>query len=98
MGTHSGGTPVGSSGSRLSTSTCSGMSSLAVIDAEPPGPAGDGPARRLTAQVAELEHVSRFRVDGIAERAAQLAAEAEGSKLTEVRLRARLVGADMLRC
>jgi two-component system, cell cycle response regulator len=74
------------------------MSSLAVIDAEPPGPAGDGPARRLTAQVAELEHVSRFRVEGIAERAAQLAAEAEGSKLTEVRLRARLVGADMLRC
>lgn len=70
-------------------------SSLAVI--EPPGPAGSGPAGRLTVQVAELEIVSRLRVDGIAERAARVAAEAETSKLTEVCLRARLVGADMLR-
>src|SRR6476646_10190133 len=74
------------------------MSSLAVIDAQPPGPAGHGPAGRLIAQIAELEDISRFRVDGIAERAALAAAEAEASNLTEVCLRARLVGADMLRC
>ena len=74
------------------------MSSLAVINAEPPGPASAGPAGRLTAQVAELESVSRFRVEGIAERAAWVAAEAAALNQTEVGLRARLVGADMLRC
>ena len=74
-----------------------GVSSLAAVDAEPPGPAADGRARRLVAQVAELEVVSRFRVEGIAERAARVAAEADTSDLTEVCLRARLVGADMLR-
>src|SRR4051812_2681869 len=58
-----------------------GVSSLAVI-AEPPGPAGDGPAGRLVAQVAELENVSRLRVHGIAERAAPVAEEAEASNLT----------------
>ena len=73
------------------------MSSLAVIGAEPPGPAGDGPAGRLEAQVTELEIVSRFRVDGIAGRAELLAAKADALKLTEVSLRTRLVGADVLR-
>jgi diguanylate cyclase (GGDEF)-like protein len=74
------------------------MSSLAVLDAGSPGSAGNGPAGRLAALVAHLENVSRFQVDGIAERAALVAAEAEASGLTEVSLRARLVGADMLRC
>jgi two-component system cell cycle response regulator len=74
------------------------VTSLAVIDAEPQGPAGQGPAGRLTEQVALLENVSRLRVDGIAERAALLAAEAAALNQTEVSLRARLVGADMLRC
>ena len=41
--------------------------------------------------------MSRFRVDGIAERADLVAAEAKASNLTEVCLRAQLVGADMVR-
>lgn len=75
------------------------MFSLSVVDAGLPDP-GDDPLRRLTAQVAELEALSRFTVEGIAERAERVAAEAEaeGPELTEVRLRARLVGADMARC
>jgi two-component system, cell cycle response regulator len=73
------------------------VSSLAVLAAEPPGPAGNGRAARLIAQVAELESMSRFRVEGIAERAALVAAKAEAAHLTEVCLRARLVAADMLR-
>ena len=73
------------------------MSSLAVVGAEPPGPAGDDPAARLTAQVTELETVSRFRIDGIAEGAARVAADAEAAGLTEVGLRARLISADTLR-
>ncbi len=73
------------------------MSSLAVVDGGSPGPSGDDPTARLTAQVAELECVSRFGVDGIAEAAARVAVEAEAASLSEVCLRARLVGADVLR-
>lgn len=74
------------------------MSSLPVLDAELPDPGGVALVRRLTAQVAQLEALSRFTVEGIAERAEQVAAEADGRGLTEVRLRALLVGADMARC
>jgi len=72
------------------------VSSQAVIDAEPP-PAGGVSAGRLMAQVAELEIVSRFQLEGIAERATRVAAEADTSHLTDVCMRAQLVGADMLR-
>jgi diguanylate cyclase (GGDEF)-like protein len=71
--------------------------SPSVIAPELPHPA-DGLIRRLTAEVAELEALSRFTVEGIAERAERVAAEAEGPDLTVLRLRALLVGADMARC
>jgi two-component system cell cycle response regulator len=75
------------------------MSSLSVVGAELPGPPDrDGATARLTALLEELEARSRFSVDGIAERAGQIAAEAEAAGLTEVLQRARLVGADMARC
>ncbi|WP_040339985.1 GGDEF domain-containing protein [Candidatus Blastococcus massiliensis] len=70
---------------------------MATVDAASPGHSGDGPAGRLTAQVTDLEALSRFSVDGIAERADLVAAEAEAADLTVVRLRAQLVGADMRR-
>ena len=74
------------------------MSSPSVVAPQLPGPADDVLVRRLTAEVAELEALSRFTVEGIAERAERVATEAEGPDLTELRLRARLVGADMARC
>lgn len=74
------------------------MSSSSVVAPELPGPADDVQIRRLTAEVAELEALSRFTVEGIAERAERVAAEAEGPDLIELRLRAQLVGADMARC
>ncbi len=74
------------------------MSSLTVVDAALPGPADDGPAARLTSLLAELEALSRFSVDGIAERAERVVVEAEAAGLTEIVLRAQLVGADMVRC
>lgn len=61
-------------------------------------PADDGAAGRLVPLLAELEALSRFSVDGIADRAERVAAEAEAAGLTEVALRAQLVGADMVRC
>ena len=74
------------------------MSSPSAVAPELPGPADDAVVRRLSAEVAELEALSRFTVEGIAERAERVAAAAEGPALTELRLRARLVGADMARC
>ncbi|MBJ7451391.1 MAG: diguanylate cyclase [Blastococcus sp.] len=74
------------------------MSSPSVFAPELPGPADDLLVGRLTAEIAELEALSRFTVDGIAERAERVAAEAEDADLTELRLRALLVGADMARC
>ena len=74
------------------------MSSPSVLAPELPGPADDLLVGRLTAEIAELEALSRFTVDGIAERAERVAVEAEGADLTELRLRALLVGADMARC
>ncbi len=75
------------------------MPSLSVVDAELPGPGHDDDlVQRLTAEVTELEALSRFEVGGITERAERVAAEADGPDLTEVRLRAQLVMADMVRC
>ena len=74
------------------------MSSPSVVAPDLPGPADDVLARRLTAEIAELEALSRFTVEGIAERAERMAAEAEGPDLVELHLRALLVGADMARC
>lgn len=73
------------------------MSSPSVVAPELPGPGADL-LRLLTAEVAELEALSRFTVEGIAERAERVAAAAAGPDLTEVRLRALLVSADMARC
>jgi diguanylate cyclase (GGDEF)-like protein len=70
---------------------------LSTLDPAPPA-GGGGDAARLGQLAEELEALSRFGLDGVAERAAQLAAEADRLCLTELRLRAELVGADMLRC
>ncbi|RBY81282.1 GGDEF domain-containing protein [Blastococcus sp. TF02-09] len=74
------------------------MSSTSVTAPQLPGPADDALVARLTAEIAELEALSRFSVRGIAERAERVAAAAEGPELAELRLRAQLVGADMARC
>ena len=55
------------------------MSSPPVVAPELPIPGTDALDRRLTAEVAELEALSRFTVEGIAERAERVAAEAEVS-------------------
>jgi diguanylate cyclase (GGDEF)-like protein len=60
-------------------------------------PSWDGPQAVLLASMDELEAVSRFAVDGVAAWARQLAEDADGLQLPEVRLRAELIEADLWR-
>jgi diguanylate cyclase (GGDEF)-like protein len=77
------------------------VTSRDVVDPELPldsTPAvGDPLLAELTAAVAELEALSRFESEGVAERAQQAVTAARELGATEMELRAELVGADMLR-
>lgn len=76
------------------------MTGVGVVDVgrgDTPSPSWDGPQLALLASIDELETESRFAVDGIAASARRLAADAEALHLPEVRLRAELVEADLLR-
>src|SRR4051812_5225533 len=65
--------------------------------ADAPSPLWDGAQLMLLASIDELEVVSRFAVQGMIDSARRMAGDADALHLPEVRLRAELIEADVLR-